>query len=913
MNLYRKLKLLYLILILITAQKNYSQVDTIWTKQYNNGNGTDVLETTDNSFMLIGNSLSSTGLKSILIKTDSDGNKKWIKEFDLAVYGQFNHMIESEDSNIYVLGNNYGLCNIYKFDLEGNIIWSLSLKNYIGSGEIINASKIIKVRNTGIFLIGTFGDLEPKLWISKISFDGTYKWAKIIPTTVMLDSESLNIIKSYEGFLIVGTEGSGVGILHFLRTDNLGNLIGKNLYKPDGVITQIYKSICYSEHPDSGYVLTGHQDGNLALLRLDNFGNVLWVKAYPRYNTATSINYGNSIINSPKGGWIICGGTGDYENPKSFVIQTDWEGNMVWDKVYENSYGQSIKFAKDNGYIACGTKAQKNIWLLKLDVTPLAIISGDSLWNDSDWNGTASGYLDGSGSFSPNGFSIVKYEWSINDSIIGDQSNIELNLTTGLTEISLKVTDESGVTGMKTIPIQVCSFKLESNGAVTSSVSSIGDSIFFATSTDDQIYCFDKNNNLKWTLLTGGDIQSTTTIGPNNNIYVGSGDTRLYNFNLEGNFLWDKPVGGIVTASPAITKNGNIFVGTSTNRLYSIKSEDGSINWNYLTGGRITSSASISKIGDIYFGSNDKYFYSINSLGELNWKFLTNGEINSSPSIDIFTNIYFGSTDGFLYSLTKSGSTNWIYKTNGAINTSPVLDEYGNCYFGSSDGYFYSLNSSGELLWKYNAHSPINGSPSISLNKDIIFGCDDGKIIALKNDGSLNWYFKTKSSVKAAPLITTDGRIYVGSSDWSIYGFRDPNYINISEGIAYLQWPTFQKDNQRTGSLYDSETSVESNLENSLVNTFKLSQNYPNPFNPITNIKFSIAEVSQVEFYIYSLTGEKIKTISQDIKNPGYYSILWDGSNDKNNQVGSGIYIFQMKAAGKNKTFTKSIKMIKLK
>ncbi len=107
-------------------------------------------------------------------------------------------------------------------------------------------------------------------------------------------------------------------------------------------------------------------------------------------------------------------------------------------------------------------------------------------------------------------------------------------------------------------------------------------------------------------------------------------------------------------------------------------------------------------------------------------------------------------------------------------------------------------------------------------------------------------------------------------------------------------------------------TSVKS-IQNNKNNTFILYQNYPNPFNPTTIIKFRIAEASKVEFYIYNIIGEKIKSIEENINSPGYYSISWDGLNSRNEQVGSGIYIFQMKAVGVNKTFTKSIKMIKLK
>ncbi|MBK7105342.1 MAG: PQQ-binding-like beta-propeller repeat protein [Ignavibacteriae bacterium] len=922
MNLYRKFAFFYLIIIFITAQNYYSQVDTAWTKSFNYGTynrGISVFETDDSSYLTLGYTSWSSS-ESILIKTDLIGNTKWVKKFNNSVYGKFDHMQASKDRNFYVVGNGFISTKLYKFDLEGNIKWSLLLNNFDGKDTLnifpedtlIYVSEIINDENNGVYLIGKYGDLEPKLWIASVNSEGKFNWAKIIQTTMWVDSYHLHFLKSSEGFFIAGNEQAGSNTLFFLLTDKFGNLLVEKSYRPDDVLSQSFNSISYvfNESQDSGYVLTGEQMGNLALIRTDLWGNVIWEKTYDRYTPA--MQFGNKVITVPWG-YVIIGGTGDNTNPKTFILKTDGEGNILWENICDNSYGQSIMSTNDNGYIACGTKAQKDIWLFKLKSTPLAVINGDKNWYDLDWDGKAFGQLDGASSTSPNGFQIVGYSWSINDSIVSTESIVNLELPTGSTEIKLKVTDEYGISAEKVFTVQVCSFKMETNGSISSSISTIGDSIFFATSTDDQIYCFDRNNNIKWSLMTGGDIQSTTTIGPDNNIYVGSSDTRLYNFDLEGNFLWDKPVGGIVTASPAITKNGNLYIGTSTNRLYSIKSEDGSIKWNYLTSGPINSSASVSKFGEIYFGSNDQYFYSLKSSGELNWKFKTNGEIHSSPALDAFGKIYFGSKDGYLYSLSNSGEVEWKYKTNGAIISSPVLDESGNIYFGSGDGYFYSLNSNGELLWKFNSQSPANGNPSIALNGDIIYGCDDGSIIALNKNGEMKWKFKANSAVQGASLITADGRVYVGSSDNNVYGFIDPKYQNISEGFYALQWPTFQKDFQRTGSLYDSETSIKLDENNSIINSFNLFQNYPNPFNPSTIIKFEIAQDAKVVFNIFSVTGEKIKTISEDLNSSGYYSVEWNGLNDKNEQVGSGIYIFQMNAFSANNTFSKSIKMLKLK
>jgi hypothetical protein len=73
-----------------------------------------------------------------------------------------------------------------------------------------------------------------------------------------------------------------------------------------------------------------------------------------------------------------------------------------------------------------------------------------------------------------------------------------------------------------------------------------------------------------------------------------------------------------------------------------------------------------------------------------------------------------------------------------------------------------------------------------------------------------------------------------------------------------------------------------------------LAQNYPNPFNPETTISFSIAQDDHVEITIYNLRGEKIKVLLREQREAGYYSVIWDGSDDQGNKVASGIYFYSI-------------------
>ncbi len=89
-------------------------------------------------------------------------------------------------------------------------------------------------------------------------------------------------------------------------------------------------------------------------------------------------------------------------------------------------------------------------------------------------------------------------------------------------------------------------------------------------------------------------------------------------------------------------------------------------------------------------------------------------------------------------------------------------------------------------------------------------------------------------------------------------------------------------------------------------NDFLLS-NYPNPFNPITNILFSINKNANVELSIYNVKNQKIKTLTNDHFLKGEHSIVWQGDDDLDNIVSSGIYFYKLTIDNKLKSIKKCL------
>ncbi len=75
---------------------------------------------------------------------------------------------------------------------------------------------------------------------------------------------------------------------------------------------------------------------------------------------------------------------------------------------------------------------------------------------------------------------------------------------------------------------------------------------------------------------------------------------------------------------------------------------------------------------------------------------------------------------------------------------------------------------------------------------------------------------------------------------------------------------------------------------------FILNGNYPNPFNPETNISFSVNADYKglVKIKIYNLKGQLVKLLAVKVNGMGDYSVVWKGTDQKDNKVASGMYMY---------------------
>ncbi len=113
----------------------------------------------------------------------------------------------------------------------------------------------------------------------------------------------------------------------------------------------------------------------------------------------------------------------------------------------------------------------------------------------------------------------------------------------------------------------------------------------------------------------------------------------------------------------------------------------------------------------------------------------------------------------------------------------------------------------------------------------------------------------------------------------------------------------------QSGAYYLTDYTDTENYE--LPITINNLQNYPNPFNPETTISFETTNIHElVQIEIYNLKGQKVKQLVSTQHSAGQYSVVWNGTDQNNDPVSSGIYFYQLRV-GEEVKQTKKMLLLK--
>ena len=203
-------------------------------------------------------------------------------------------------------------------------------------------------------------------------------------------------------------------------------------------------------------------------------------------------------------------------------------------------------------------------------------------------------------------------------------------------------------------------------------------------------------------------------------------------------------------------------------------------------------------------------------------------------------------------------------------------------------------------------NAPIFGSYStIIYNSSTLFRCSPG-VLDFNFDGKKDLvvgeeygfvYFYENIGTDASPRFSDTGvhvrlnnsaslsvpssRAHIDLVDWDEDGVQDIIAGNHNGGLYFFK---------------GEQTDVDDPENPHLPGEFSLEPGYPNPFNAQITLRYHIPKASQVQIQIFNLRGEMIRRLAHTHRQPGSYTLHWDGRDDFQSTVSSGIYLVVMRA-----------------
>ncbi|MCK4352576.1 S8 family serine peptidase [candidate division WOR-3 bacterium] len=133
----------------------------------------------------------------------------------------------------------------------------------------------------------------------------------------------------------------------------------------------------------------------------------------------------------------------------------------------------------------------------------------------------------------------------------------------------------------------------------------------------------------------------------------------------------------------------------------------------------------------------------------------------------------------------------------------------------------------------------------------------------------------------------------------------DTSYADTTAipGINYYYVYTILDNNFKESS-YSSEASGYIGVEEAenKPHRYLLFGSCPNPFVNYTLVKYAIPEKTYVSLKVYDITGRLVKTLVDNVKEPGYYAIFWDSRDTNARKLPSGIYFYRLKTSNYRST-----------
>jgi len=312
-----------------------------WAKSYSFGpgedNGASVLQTKDGGYAVAGYTNSKDATYDVLLmKTDSDGKEQWKKTFSLGSGDETGTDVkETDDGGFVIVGktgsNSDGGSDILllKADAKGDEQWKKTFS--IGPSDDFGVA-VLQTKD-GNFAVAGFTNTTNSNYdglLMKIDLKGDKIWSKTYSLGAGNDISG-DIKETPDGFILAGRtsskDASGDALL--IKTDSDGNQIWAKTFSL-GAGNEGSSSV--QQAADGGYILAGFSDSktpgssDVLLLKTDADGNEKWQKTF---SFGSGDDLGTDVL-SIDDGYVIAGITATDLGRNVVLVKTDLDGEEQW-------------------------------------------------------------------------------------------------------------------------------------------------------------------------------------------------------------------------------------------------------------------------------------------------------------------------------------------------------------------------------------------------------------------------------------------------------------------------------------------------------------------------------------------------------------------------------------------------------
>ncbi|MDA0710269.1 MAG: lamin tail domain-containing protein [bacterium] len=171
-------------------------------------------------------------------------------------------------------------------------------------------------------------------------------------------------------------------------------------------------------------------------------------------------------------------------------------------------------------------------------------------------------------------------------------------------------------------------------------------------------------------------------------------------------------------------------------------------------------------------------------------------------------------------------------------------------------------------------------------------------------DQTLAIGFDISGSLEAAALTTATGKVFskttIAGTKGMIIFSENGAVTSAPEAIDLIDWPQSTNGNWVAWGLNGTRQILDEVARVPV--TLALHTLFPNPSNPASVVHYSVPFEQDISLDVYAVTGQHVKTLYSGRAAEGAYRRAWDGRDEANRPVASGLYFVRLH--GNDESFT---------